>query len=107
MAGAESPLHASPGDRLVIRGPHVGQTTRDAEIIDVLGEHGRPPYVVRWEDDGHVTRLYPGSDAYVQHFEHGKAAPEPGDAALRTGEPGEGVFPSPADWEAAAPPSDS
>jgi hypothetical protein len=25
---------------------------------------------VRWEGDGHVSRLYPSSDAYVQHFEH-------------------------------------
>jgi hypothetical protein len=36
----------------------------------VLGEDGGPPYVVRWEDDGRVSRLYPGSDAYIQHFEH-------------------------------------
>ena len=24
--------------------------------------------VVRWQDDGHVSRFYPGSDAYVEHF---------------------------------------
>ena len=70
MVGANRTLHASPGDRLVIRGHRVGEVARDAEIIGVLGESGRPPFLVRWEDDGRVTRVYPGSDAYVQHFEH-------------------------------------
>ena len=41
----------------------------DAEILEVLGDEGGPPYLVRWEDDGHVSRFYPGSDAFVQHFE--------------------------------------
>jgi hypothetical protein len=26
--------------------------------------------MVRWED-GHVAEVFPGSDAYVQHFDHG------------------------------------
>jgi hypothetical protein len=25
---------------------------------------------VRWEDTGHETLFFPGSDAVVQHFEH-------------------------------------
>lgn len=58
-----SALHASPGDRLVIRGHQVGEVARDAEILEVIGDDGRPPYVVRWEEDGHVSRLYPSSDA--------------------------------------------
>jgi hypothetical protein len=65
-----STLRAAPGDRLVIRGHHVGELSRDGEILEVLGEGGGPPFLVRWEDDGHVSRLYPSSDAYVQHFEH-------------------------------------
>jgi hypothetical protein len=36
----------------------------------VLGEDGGPPYVVRWSDDGHVSRTFPGSDAVVQSFRH-------------------------------------
>lgn len=60
-------LRARPGDRLVVRGPHVGERERDGEILDVLGEDGLPPYLVRWSDDGHVSRLFPGSDAYVEH----------------------------------------
>lgn len=61
-------FHAQPGDRLVVRGHRVGDIARDGEIIEVLGENGGPPYMVRWSDDGHVSRLYPGSDAFIEHF---------------------------------------
>ena len=71
MAKVDHVLRAAPGDRLVIRGHHSGEVARDAEIVEVLGDAGGPPFVVRWEDDGHVSRIYPGSDAFVQHFEHG------------------------------------
>ncbi|HEU0024175.1 MAG TPA: DUF1918 domain-containing protein [Thermoleophilaceae bacterium] len=67
---SQSILRAAPGDRLVISSHHTGELERDGEILEVLGDDGAPPYVVRWEDDGHVSRLYPGSDAHVQHFEH-------------------------------------
>jgi hypothetical protein len=30
----------------------------------MLGDDGAPPFVVRWEEDGHVSRPYRGSDAY-------------------------------------------
>lgn len=76
MKENDSALRAAQGDRIVIRGHHVGELERDAEILEVLGEGGSPPYVVRWEDDGHVSRLYPSSDAYVQHFEHPQGAPQ-------------------------------
>jgi len=71
-------LRAVRGDRLVVRGHRQGEPERDAEILEVLGENGAPPYTVRWSDDGHVSRVYPGSDAFVEHFKH--AAPtETGD----------------------------
>ena len=70
MTARRSDLKASPGDRLVIKGHRMGDPGRDAEILEVLGSDGAPPYVVRWEDDGHVSELYPGADAYVQHFRH-------------------------------------
>ena len=72
MRAHRTDLRASPGDRLVIKGHQTGDPGRDAEILEVLGPDGEPPYVVRWEEDGHVSELYPGSDAYVQHFEHEK-----------------------------------
>ena len=67
MSSSSSSLQASPGDRLVIHRHHVGEPERDAEILEVLGEGGAPPYLVRWSDDGHVSRFYPSSDAYISH----------------------------------------
>ena len=68
MPTSSSNLRASVGDRLVIHGHHVGEPERDGEIVEVLGENGAPPYLVRWSDDGHVSRFYPSSDAYVRHL---------------------------------------
>lgn len=59
-------LTAKVGDRLVIRGHRVGESTREAEIIEVCGENGGPPFVVRWEVDGHESQITPGDDAFVQ-----------------------------------------
>lgn len=66
----KSTLSASPGDRLVVRGHRQGEVEHDAEILEVLGEDGAPPYLVRWEADGRVSRVYPSSDIYVEHFKH-------------------------------------
>lgn len=63
---------ARPGDRVVIHHHHVGDKDRDGEILEALGEGDGPPFVVRWSDDGHVSRFYPGSDAYVEHFAPGR-----------------------------------
>ena len=68
MSQSRSILRAEAGDRLIIRAHHTGEVERDGEILEVLGEDGTPPFVVRWEDDGHVSRLYPGTDAHVQHL---------------------------------------
>lgn len=62
-------MRAKVGDRLVVRGHHVGQPDRDGEILEVRGQDGGPPYVVRWDDTGHETLFFPGSDAIVEHFE--------------------------------------
>jgi hypothetical protein len=63
-------MRASVGDRLVIKGHHVGDPDRDAEILEVRGADGGPPYIVRWDDTGHETLFFPGSDAVIEHFEH-------------------------------------
>ncbi len=60
-------MRAKPGDRLVIKSHRVGQSEREAEIVEVRGEHGEPPYLVRWSVDGHEAIVYPGNDAVVEH----------------------------------------
>jgi iron-sulfur cluster repair protein YtfE (RIC family) len=61
-------MRAIAGDRLVIKGHRVGEHDNDAEILEVRGPDGGPPYVVRWSDTGHETLFFPGSDAFVQHL---------------------------------------
>ncbi len=63
-------MKAVVGDRLIIKGHHLGEPERDAEVLEVLGEDGEPPFRVRWADDGHVSLLFPGTDAAVEHLEH-------------------------------------
>jgi len=60
-------MKATVGDKLVIMGHRVGEHQRDAEILEVRGKDGAPPYLVRWSDDGHVSLVHPGPDALVQH----------------------------------------
>jgi hypothetical protein len=68
-------MKAIVGDRLVIKGHHVGEPDRDAEILEVHGVDGAPPWLVRWSDDGHEGLFFPGPDATVQHFPHPKHHP--------------------------------
>jgi len=60
-------MRAAVGDRIVVRGHHVGEQERRATILAVEGEDGGPPYLVRW-DDGHESVFFPGSDSAVEHF---------------------------------------
>ncbi len=63
-------MKASVGDRIVIHGHRQGEPDRDGEILEVQGDDGGPPFVVRWGDSGHEAVFFPGSDATVEHFEH-------------------------------------
>ncbi len=62
-------MHASVGDRIIIKGHRISEPDRDCEVLEVRGAEGEPPYLVRWADDGHEALFFPGSDASVQHFE--------------------------------------
>jgi len=62
-------MNAHAGDRIVVRGHHVGEPDRDCEVLEVRGPGGDPPYVVRWADDGHEVLFFPGPDASVRHLE--------------------------------------
>lgn len=59
-------MHATVGDRLHVYGAHVADHERDGEIIEVRGDGGGPPYVVRWNDTGHEALVYPGPDATIR-----------------------------------------
>jgi hypothetical protein len=66
----EEDMQASVGDRIVVHGHRSGEPDRDGEVLEVRGSDGVPPFLVRWEDTGHETIFFPGSDATIQHFEH-------------------------------------
>ncbi|MFF8291802.1 DUF1918 domain-containing protein [Streptomyces sp. NPDC016309] len=63
-------MHAIVGDTLLVHGRVVGQHDRTAEVIEVLGPDGTPPYRVRF-DDGHEAVMSPGPDSVVRHKEPG------------------------------------
>jgi hypothetical protein len=58
-------MKASVGEHLVVHRRSEGQPDRDGEIVEVRGESGEPPYLVRWSDDGHESLVYPGPGATV------------------------------------------
>lgn len=60
-------MKAAEGDRIVILGHRVGEPIRSAEVVEVRGDDGEPPYLVRWSDDGHQSLFFPGTDAIVEH----------------------------------------
>jgi hypothetical protein len=60
-------MKADVGDRLVIKGHRIHEADRDAEILEVRGPDGTPPYRIRWSDSDHDTLLYPGPDARIVH----------------------------------------
>lgn len=63
-------MRANVGDELVVRGHHVGDENREGVIIEVHGEGGAPPYLVRWRD-GHESVFFPSSDTAVEHHPSG------------------------------------
>ena len=66
-------MEAAQGDRIIVRGRTVGSTDRHGVILEVKGQEGHPPYLVRF-DDGHETVMYPGGDFAVDKT-HGGLRP--------------------------------
>ena len=60
-------MKAQVGDELVVKGRHVGDPDRTGVIIEVVGQAGGPPYLVRWSD-GHESSFYPTSGTVAQHI---------------------------------------
>lgn len=57
-------MRANVGDRLVVEGKTVDTPRKDGEVLEVQGEDGGPPYLVRWSD-GHEGLTFPGPDAHI------------------------------------------
>lgn len=57
-------MQAKVGDRLVVEANRDSAHRREGEVIEVRGDNGAPPYLVRWSD-GHEGLSYPGPDAHV------------------------------------------
>ncbi len=64
-------MRAEVGDKLRVHGRVVGTRDQTAEIIEIRGRDGGPPYLVR-RDDGQETLVFPGTDAAVEHSPHSK-----------------------------------
>jgi hypothetical protein len=65
-------MDAIVGDRIIIHSRHTGQAERACIIVEVRGATGDAPYLVRWEDSGHETLFFPGTDAFIERT--GRAA---------------------------------
>ena len=52
-------MRARVGDRIILAAEHIDQPTRDGEVLEVRGDDGGPPYLVRWSD-GHTGLIFPG-----------------------------------------------
>ncbi len=59
-------MHAEVGDELTVKGRRQGDAERHGKIIEVHGENGSPPYLVRWRDD-RESIFFPSSDSIVEH----------------------------------------
>jgi len=59
-------MQATKGDVLIVHGRAVGNVDRRGEVIDVRGKGGEPPYLVRWEPDGHEGLVFPGPDCHIE-----------------------------------------
>jgi Domain of unknown function (DUF1918) len=43
-------MQAEVGDKVTVTGQRPGDEARSGEIIEIEGENGSPPYLIRWQD---------------------------------------------------------
>ncbi|GAB2700672.1 DUF1918 domain-containing protein [Nocardia thraciensis] len=58
-------MQANVGDQLLVHSRVVGMRVRTGEIIEVRGDDGNPPFVVRF-DDGHESLMFPGPECEIR-----------------------------------------
>ena len=59
-------MQAVVGDKLHMHSNVVGYPERMAEVVEVRGAGGEPPYLVRF-DGGDISLMFPGPDTIVEH----------------------------------------
>ena len=67
-------MKANVGDLLVVP----GRQSRIGLVIRVVGQDGAPPYVIRWQRDGHIAMVTPGQYARILPPAHGVLAGQSG-----------------------------
>ena len=60
-------MQAHKGDQVVVKGHRIGEPDRRGEVLESRGPDSSGPFLVRWDDSGHTTLLFPGIDAVIEH----------------------------------------
>lgn len=47
-----------------------GASAREAEVVEVRGVNGGPPFLVRWLDTGRTSLLFPDCDVWIEPPTH-------------------------------------
>lgn len=63
-------MKAHVGDELFVLSSHLDHPAAEGKIIEVHGTNGDPPFLVRWDDDGRESLVFPGPDSKVVSYEH-------------------------------------
>lgn len=58
-------MKATVGDQLHVHSRTVEKSDHTGVILEVRGEDGAPPYLVRFTD-GHEALVYPGGDCVIE-----------------------------------------
>ena len=66
-------MQATVGDKLHMHSNTVGDPDKIALIVEVRGDQGAPPYLVRFPD-GHETLVFPGSDSVIEPTTESRSA---------------------------------
>jgi hypothetical protein len=59
-------MRAKAGDEVVVRRRRFADEDRLGTIMEVHGDNGRQPYLIRWQD-GHECLVSPSSGTFVEH----------------------------------------
>lgn len=62
-------MRVAAGDLLLIKGRHAGEPDLRVRVVETHGANGRPPWRVRWGDEGHEGLLFPGPEAAIEYPE--------------------------------------